>query len=302
MGEISLSITSCTKTWLKGSDIPHNTMTHIEVLSDDGVVARIYMSMDQFVRLLIGGSRVPCTLEAYWGKDGKLKKEEVTPPETVKQRMKARLGEVESEFHTRLSELSKTLKDIQDGHIKAGKKVIDSLAHEVEILKSHHMSNRDYVLGRAQEELEHLTENAAAQLAGKLGVQGENIALLLGGSGQKSLPPVPVPLEPTVLSNERDERPISEMGPIQIAETIHRLLKKMERAQPECKDDGSETLAGRLYGASASVSGNNKIVVTYVSYQGHTAIDLEEARRYAIYLASGGKKRHFDFLREEKAK
>lgn len=58
MGEISLAITSCTKTWLKGSDIPHNTMTHIEVLSDEGTVARIYMSMDQFVRLLIGGSRV----------------------------------------------------------------------------------------------------------------------------------------------------------------------------------------------------------------------------------------------------
>lgn len=300
MGEISLSITSCTKTWLNGSDIPHNTMTHIEVLSDEGTVVRVYMSMDQFVRLLIGGSRVPCTLEAYRGKDGEFKKEIVTPPKTVKQRMENRLGEVEGEFHTRLSELSKTLKDIQDGHIKAGKKVVDNIAHEVEILKSHHMSNRNYVLGRAQEELEHLTENAAAQLAGKLGVQGENIALLLGGSGQKALPPVPVPLEPTVLSNDRDERPISEMGPTQLAETIHRLMRKIEMSQPPCKDDGSYDIAGRWYGSGASLAGNNKIMVTYVSYQSHTALDLEEARKYALYLASGGKQRHFEFFRGAK--
>jgi len=297
MGKISLAITSSTKTWLKGSDIPHTTLTHIDIRNEEGVIARIFMSMDQFVRLLIGGSEVDCTLEAYRDSEGKLAKETVEPPETVKQRMHRRLGEVQEDFHDRLTELSKNLKEIQDGKVKPGKKVIENLTQEVEILLSHHKSNREYVAERAQEELEHLTEVAAAQLAGKIGASAENVAMLLGSSGQKALPAAsvaPVPLEPTPIEHhERDERSIEDMGPVQLTETLHSLLRKVERTLNE------EDADYKWHSSGATLAGNKKVMVTYLSYQGTSSLSLEEARSYAKYLAGGGKARHYEFFRNK---
>lgn len=296
MGTISLAMAQSTKTYLKGSDIPHLSVVHIEVCSDNGTVARILLSMDQFVRFLVSNTRVPCTLEAYVGKDGKMTKEVVEPPVSIKRKMKDRLGDVEQEFHNRLTDLSKTLKDIQDGHIKPGKKVIDALAMDVDVLKSHHMANREYVLERSQEELEHLASNTAAQLAITLGTNPQQALDFLGVSGQKSLPAhSPVDLPPAPKTHERDSREIKDMGPLQLAETISKCLKTLERNQPPEPKDGN--LGGRLFSAGASLANNNKIMVTYVSYQSSTALDVEEARKYAEYLASGGKKRHFDYLR-----
>ena len=296
MGTISLAMAQSTKTYLKGSDIPHLSVVHIEVASDDGTVARILLSMDQFVRFLVSNTRVPCTLEAYRGKDGKITKEVVEEPVSIKRKMENRLGEVEQEFHQRLVNLSKTLKDIQDGHIKPGKKVIDALADDVDVLKSHHMSNREYVIERSQEELEHLASNTAAQLAITLGTNPQQALDFLGCSGQKALPAhSPVELPPTSKNHERDSREIKDMGPLQLAETIHKYLKRLESKQPPEPKDGN--LSGRLFCAGAVLANNNKIMVTYVSYQSSTGLSVEEARKYAEYLAAGGKDRHFEFFR-----
>jgi hypothetical protein len=293
MGKISLSMAQSTKTWLKGSDIPHRNIVHIDLEADDGIVARIYLSVDQFVRLLIGNSQVDCTLSHYRS-GNQFSSEEVEPPKTVGQRMVERLGETEGNFHNRLKELQKTVKDIKDGHVKPNKKVIDEVLREIDVLISHHMSNREFVASCAQEELEHLTEIAAAQLAGKIGADQEQVSLLLGGMKQKALPAMASELAPPKGQHERDSRAIKDMGPLQLAETINKFLKKLEATQSKPKDG---EYAVKLYCSGAQLTGNNKITITYVSYQGHTAIDLEEAREWAEYLAAGGRKRHFDYKR-----
>lgn len=58
----------------------------------------------------------------------------------------------------------------------------------------------------------------------------------------------------------------------------------------------------RLYNAGAFTSGNGKVGVVYISYQGATYLTKVEAARYLAALDAGSTDRHYKVLREDRTR
>ena len=86
----------------------------------------------------------------------------------------------------------------------------------------------------------------------------------------------------------------------ELAKRINAHLKRIE-ADPALnvpyKEEYRKTLR-RFWGAGAGYGGGARMLVTYVAYQGHTALTKEEAIRYLERLDAGFVGTHFKAFRE----
>jgi len=77
----------------------------------------------------------------------------------------------------------------------------------------------------------------------------------------------------------------------EIAFRIDAHLKRLERDRVYNKRDPKYGTT-KLYCAGACASGN-RVIVRYVSYQGHTGMNRELALRYLAWLDAGKKGKHY---------
>lgn len=81
----------------------------------------------------------------------------------------------------------------------------------------------------------------------------------------------------------------------QLASAIDGYLKHFVATQTS--QDNPDEGRGAFYLASAYAR-QNRVVITYISYQGETPITIEEAERYLEWLGAGNVGRHFEALRD----
>lgn len=85
----------------------------------------------------------------------------------------------------------------------------------------------------------------------------------------------------------------------EIAERIHAHLARME-GDPEINFSRPHGM-GRFWNAGCSVGGRF-VYVSYVRFQGLTALTKAEAERYLAYLDGGGTARHWQAFQSAEAK
>jgi hypothetical protein len=287
---VCMTLTSSTGTWL--NDCLQKQMMYVSLSIDDpdgNPLARVAMSYEQAARMLLYNGDVPCTLERYRNSKGELVAEKVVPPETVHQRMKARLGNTQQSIANRLEDIRRDLYDMVNGDGKRGKTALKDILREVEVAKSHFESNQSFVLQQAEEELGQMQSNAAGQLGtflqSKLGIQApEEILKALVNTGVKQLSgPAIEPETDDYKLRPREPKPIAQMTVNEVADHINARFHAIEKATPTATDEQGVV---HLYNASARAERGDKVVVKYVAYQGDHAIDLPTAKRYLGFLSA----------------
>jgi hypothetical protein len=303
---ICMNLTSSTGTWLNGCLQPQHFYVSLGIEDPESkILVRVGLSFEQAARMLLYNGDVECTLERYRNTQGELVSEVVTPPETVHERMKDRMGDVQASLLKRIEDVRRDLDEMVNGDGKRGKTALADILREVEVIKSHFNSNQSFVLQQAEEELSKMKDNAVGQigtfLQSKLGIEApEETLKALIHTGQPALLGEPFDMQPPVEDNyelkPRVEKTIDQMTPFEVASLINRRLHVCEAAFKKV-EKGEHTT---LYSASASCD-RNKITITYISYQSHTVVEIDVARRYAKHLKELTSvkefKHHWDFER-----
>jgi hypothetical protein len=80
----------------------------------------------------------------------------------------------------------------------------------------------------------------------------------------------------------------------ELAVSIRAHLKRFELDPVINRKNGEHNLSP-YYGVGANSSGN-RVLVTYVAYQGHSGLTRTEAERYLVWLDAGNVGRHFEAL------
>jgi hypothetical protein len=279
MSTASLHKVSSTGTFLK--DCLHSQHYYISLNIDDPegkILCRVAMSYDQFVKLLVDSSEVTVTLERYRDEQGKMVVEEVKPPESVQDRLIDRLGEVHSDLGKRITDLKKDIYEhLNSG--KVGKKDLEKLLLDAEVIESHYASNFSYTVERASEEVNELKENAKAQLSIFLSSKGldvkpDELTPMLESKSVKQLPSPQEPIRENYEPKQRQQKTIEDMTALEVADEMHKHLKRLER---------TSTGNAVLFNSSANSTRVN-VNVRYINYQGSTKLTLEEAKDYLKYL------------------
>lgn len=155
-----------------GSDIEHNGGITLRIKTaskerklnsewfSEGVdVVEVRMSHSQFVDAITSGmntSGVPCTIQ--YG-DGK-RIPQIAHIEDKKELFSNDIKETQSEYIERINELLSKL----DGNI--GKKKVNEIKHDLEVLKSHIKSNTGFVMNCFNESMEKTVTEAKQSVAG----------------------------------------------------------------------------------------------------------------------------------------
>lgn len=298
MSKIRLSMVDSTGTYLNGCMQSQKRFVQITVDDENRKTQfQVAMSLDQLSRMLVSNMEVECTLMRYPAfEEGKvvLMSEKVEKPESVKSRMRRRMGEVRISYIERAKELKLRIADIVAGRERATKTAMREILQEMEVLENHYEANENYVVTRLEEEADHVLQNTASQLA--LMFKGVEDGIMALGAEKKPL------------IEEKNEEPKS------VAETHgHVLEAPPKREQLKVEDMTMQEIArevtdllrrlpdkeNSLFSPSA-VSRIDGIGVTYVNYQSSQRLTKDEARKYLQYLRSGHPfKRHTQLKREK---
>jgi hypothetical protein len=240
------------------------------------------MSYDQFVKLLVDSSEVTVTLERYRDLQGKSVVETVEPPVSVHDRLVERLGEVHTDLGKRITDLKKDLYELVNSG-KAGKKDLEKLLSDAEVIQSHYHSNYSYTVERASEEVNELKEDAKSQLSIFLATKGitvepDALSPMLDSPSTKQLPSPEEPIRENYQLKDRKQKKLEDMTALEVADEMHKHLKRIESTQKKGED-----VLTILYSPSAN-SSRSYVNIRYVSYQGTTKMSLETAREYLKYL------------------
>jgi len=267
-----------------------------EIKDPEGkLVCEVAMSYDQFVRLLLCQSDVTVTLVKYRGLDGKLKEEEVPAPDSVTDNLIRKFGDAGESLSNRIIDVRKDVYEMLNSGKKPGKKALEKLLHDLEIIEGHHGSNMPYFVERASEQVAEITDNAKSQLSIfaqnilNVKIDANDFAPLIES---KSVLPLPdktaEPIEEGYELQERELKPISEMSSMEVGDALTFRLRQIEAAEnryyDKIKKQGDYSDRKHLFGSSASEHGNKFVDITYISYHGPHKVDLDKARRYLEFL------------------
>jgi hypothetical protein len=286
MSKIQFSLTQSTGTWLNDCLSPQHYYVSMELDDPDGkCVARVELSFEQMTRALMYHGPVPCTLVRFRDTTGKLASEHVAPVESVHDRMVKRMGDSYESLKKRLHDIQTDVYEMVNGDRGKGKKDLQSLLQDIEVIKSHFASNQTFVLKQSEEEVETIQSNAATQLGLLLASKGltadtDTLRQLIGSSDKLLPAPEAVQAQDDYKLKERQSKPVSEMTAMQVADEINDQLRYLESLRPK----GECVTATKLFGASAISTTMSKVVVHYISFQGASSLSLEEARMYLKYL------------------
>jgi hypothetical protein len=292
---ISLSMPSSSGTYLNGCLQPQHRYVSICIETKEREeLVRCSMSLDQFAHFLVSNSTSTCTLERYRDKDGKVKAEEVKPPESVMRRMTDKFGTVQEELVARMKDIEGELYDLLNGDKPKTKKAMEQLHHEMQLLRQHFKSNQAYMVECAQEETEQVQENSKAQLSiflselgiekktagdivNKITAQPEDIKLLTAGEAK--------PVETGYVAKPRHEKLVKDMTALQVADSMHTVLKAIEDNDGiNLYKDADGKVQRHLYCASAFTVAQGKVGIRYFSFHSISKLTLDEAKEYLIFL------------------
>ena len=286
---VCMCLTSSNGTWLNGCLQPQHYFVSMDIHDPDHkLVARVSLSYEQAAKMMLYNGDVECTLTQYRDTSGKLVSEEVEPPKTVHQRMKERLSETQESLLKRVEDVRRDLYEMVNGDAKRNKGKIEELLESVKVIQSHLKANESFVVQQAEEELCEMQSNAAGQLGlflqSKFGIEAPEDAIkqLIPVSKEPLLLGEPIePVQDNYQLKHREQKPIDDMTAMQVADLLQKRLSQIEKAQP---DRGSEKC--HLFGARASAQRGEKVNLTYISYQGTSIIELEDAKKYLKFLLS----------------
>lgn len=275
--------------WLNGCLQPQHYYVTVRITDPQGeIVAEVALSYEQAARMLLYNGEVDCTLHRYRDREGKLTEEIITPPETVKDRMHKRLNDVEGSLLNRLEDVEKDIYEMLNGHSKPSKKKLQELKNNIDTIKSHLKSNRDYVAQQTEKELADMQSNMLGQIGlhiqSRIGVEVPEEALknllpvsdgplMLG----KEISPVMDSYEP----KERKDISIEDMTNVEISLELSKKLKLIEAS---IKGNSNDKFG--LYCPNVSPTPKGYVAIRYVSFQGFCTISLEEAKDYLRFLNS----------------
>jgi hypothetical protein len=183
-----------------------------------------------------------------------------------------------------------------NGNKKASKTNLAQLLNDIDTIKSHYHSNQTFVVKQGAEEVEKIQDNLRTQLSfvmkeKGLNIESSDIKALEGIAGKSEVPLLPSVEEAVVEHYEmkpRQTKDIDQMTSMEVAEAIHAHLKYWEE-----KDKKNSSGLKQLYCSNASHT-KNSVIVTYVSYQSHTSLTLDEAKAYLKFLETTDEfKTHF---------
>jgi len=288
--KIIMTLVQSTGEYLNGCLQPQHFYVAIEISDpEDKTLCRIGLSYEQAAKMLMYNGKVDCTLLRYRNFEGKLISEKVLPPETVHERMKKRLNDTDETLKKRMLDMKKDLYDMINGNKKVGKNSLKDLLQQIDIIESHYGSNRDYVLQKSEEELGAMQDNLSGQLGLFLqahGIEGikESLNKLLP-TGVPALTDKRIdPVKDDYELKSRSEKAVEDMTSMEVADHISMLLSSFEKIE-----------ANKLFHASALES-KGKVSIRYMSFQSHSLLDLDVAKRYLKFLKTTDKfKSHYGF-------
>jgi len=282
--KITLNITSSSGTYLADTLQPQRYYVSIKVQDKKGAtVCDVGLSYEQAARMMFTNGEVPCTLLRYRDRDGELKEEDVKPPTSIHDNMMGRLGEVYSDLLKRIQDLKEDAYEMVQGRSK-GKKALEKLLFDIGVIESHYTSNQTYVAERAEEEVAEMQSNAAGQLGvfleSHFDVDAKKSALLTlidSVESQKKLEgPKTEPIIENYQKKPREEVLLEDMTAADVAREMNQRLKAVESRVRDQEDPC-------VFGASAT-SNKSKVTIVYRSYQGHTDVPLDIAKKYLRFL------------------
>lgn len=176
---VLITVANSNDTWLNGSAIPHRKFIRISLKLPDGrYYGSFEMSFDQFATALVLPTETPCTWDRYMdvNEHNVWMSEVVNPPQPIKERMADRLvsqlDDVDNKFEEAMTKLRE---QIDTGKAMSKTKLID-LLRDLEIVKCHADSNRDFVVDQALEETAKIVEGAAITIAMEHGIRPKQIS------------------------------------------------------------------------------------------------------------------------------
>lgn len=305
---------------LPGTDTPQHHFVHIGIHDPDGrVVADGYLSTMHFMMAMMGRGSAPILLRAY--ASGQIKEEPEPPMQSMSALIQSKMTEHDSDVRNSCATLGEIVESMLNGRIKPTKGNLMDLKRAIENLQAHVIDNRDYVGTQVQRAF----EEKACDIVGGLAANAQRLGLMTGsdlGEVAQTIAPLmqlsmdndPVnplidppnppacmdvlykPMEvqiEAVLPNV----PIEDMTPRELAREIHSRLKAIEM-NPAKNKVSEENPKPLLFHSSSSYSGRY-IVVTYISYQGGSNLERDEAARYLKGLREGYVGRHYEFFRKD---
>jgi len=282
---VLMSLTSSSGSWLNGCLQPQHYFVSLEINDpNDKIVARVALSFEQAARMLLYNGTVECTLERYRDSNGNLVTEDVERPETVHERMKNRLNETHNSLAKRLEDVRRDVYEMLNSG-KVGKSNLSELLNEIETIQSHYASNENFVVQQAEEELGSIQNNAAGQLGVFLQSHGANLKqeellqLIPTGTSPLAITKKIEPAKDDYVMKIRPPKSIDDMNAREIADSIQKVFRKFESQQDENEKHH------RLFKPNAFSKGN-KTIIKYISYQGESILQLDEAKTYLKFLMS----------------
>lgn len=282
MSKARLTRVTSTGTILKDCLHPQHYYLCLEIEDpEEKILCRMAMSYDQFVQLLVDSSTVTVTLERYRSMD-KLVEEEVEMPKSTHDKMIDRLGESHQSLLKRLEDTYQDVYEMVNGD-KPNKKKLVNLLHDIDVIKSHFLSNQSFVVKQASEEIEALQDNAKSQLSLFLASKGAQVnptdlTPMLELPSMKKLPNYTEPINDDYKLKEREQKSIEDMMPMEVADEIHEKFKILEKMQNTNVKEKTV-----LFHASAGATSAH-VHVCYISYQSITKLPLNDAKNYLLFL------------------
>jgi archaellum component FlaC len=274
--------------------------------SKGGLVCSASMSYEQFVRLLLFSGEVPITLTQYRDSNGNLAKEEVEKPKSAADTLLNDLSDSIGGVQDRITDMRKDLYELLNSGKTVGKKKLEELLSQIKTIESHYNSNIPFVTKEAANRVGEIQDNAMSQISIAVNqmigsnMKPEDFKDMICGDSIMALPDHTVkPIEDDYELEEREVKPVDEMSNLELADTIHKYLRAIERAENkyieanpiENKDDeyGSRKL---LYTANATEA-KGGVSILYISYHTSHIIKTERAREYLKFLM--GIKKYTEF-------
>lgn len=272
MAKIMMSITSG-NTFLKGSSISQFYYPSISIKSDDGAeILRLSFTFDQLAKMLCSQTDVDCTLIRYFN-EGSVKHEEVTPPETIREKNSKVFGEVFTSLEDRIKSLQDQIFELTNNG-KAGKKDLASLLHEIKVIKEHYSSNYSYVLSKTEQELEKMKDSAITQIQHATGVD----ARILISSNEQNVPAALEPIGTITAPSSfvKKEKDINDYTCMELAIDINKILNNIKNMVVEENRQS-------LYNPSATFN-STTVFIKYISYHSEWKLTRYEAIKYLNFL------------------
>jgi hypothetical protein len=279
---------------------PQRNYIAIEIKDPGGAqVLELAMSYDQFVRLLLCNTEIPVTLTKYRDSKGAWVKENVPVPESVMDKVVNRMGEATSAIQGRITDLRKDLYEALNSGKPVSKKKLEQLLGDVQTIESHFDSNIPFTVEQAAEEVSEIQENAKTQLSlfvsKSLGasLSPADLTPLLEGASKKLITSGAFPVLESYTPKERESKPIDQMTGMELGDSIHRELKRLESLKSFQEESKKGFERSHLYSSGAHGFAKG-VQICYISYQGHHICSLDKAQRYLKFLLSVENPRQFD--------